>query len=118
MSPTDQPAPPSGPFAAGTQPAADGLVAPTVDPIRLEQRGRSWLLWSFLLCPCHLPWTLAILATVFASTSIGVLVRDHAWVAGTVITAAWVVGTGYGLRLIRQAEKAGGACAVREPTAA
>ena len=79
--------------------------------MQLEKRGRAWLLWSFLLCPCHLPWTLAILATVFAGSSVGVIVREHVWLAGTLVTAAWVLGTGYGFRLIRRAERAGGACA-------
>lgn len=81
----------------------------------LERRGRAWLLWSFLLCPCHLPLTLAVLTAVLAGTSFGVVLRDHAWVAGTVITAAWLAGTGYGLRLIRRAERAGGACPTSAP---
>jgi hypothetical protein len=81
----------------------------------LERRGRAWLLWSFLLCPCHLPLSLAALTTVLAGTSLGVGLREHAWVAATLITAAWIVGTGYGFRLIRQAERAGGACPVRQP---
>jgi len=104
--------------------AVDGVEAApaplTVDGRALERRGRAWLLWSFLLCPCHLPLTLAVLTTVLAGTSLGVVLRDHAWVAGTVITAAWLAGTGYGLRLIRRAERANGACplpASRRPSA-
>lgn len=89
-------------------------VVTSVEPGRvLERRGRAWLLWSFLLCPCHLPLSLAALTTVLAGTSFGVMLRDHVWVAGTLITVAWVVGTGYGFRLIRQAERAGGACPTR-----
>jgi hypothetical protein len=88
-------------------------VTVAVDGIALERRGRSWLLWSFLLCPCHLPWTLAIAATVLGGTSLGVVVRDHAWVAGTLVTAAWVLGTAYGFRLLRRAERAGAACPTR-----
>lgn len=83
------------------------------DALRLERKGRNWLLWSFLLCPCHLPWTLSILAAVFASTSLGVYVREHAWVAGTIVTIGWVVGTGYGFHLIRRAQRSGGGCEVR-----
>jgi cytochrome c biogenesis protein CcdA len=79
----------------------------------LERRGRAWLLWSFLLCPCHLPLTLAALTAVLAGTSLGVALRDHIWLAGAAITIAWLVGTGHGFRLIRQAEKANGACPVR-----
>lgn len=81
----------------------------------LERRGLAWLVGSFLLCPCHLPLTLAALSAVLASTSFGVLLRDHIWVAGTLITVGWAVGTGYGLRLIRQAERAGGTCPARTP---
>lgn len=88
---------------------------PPIDAVGLEKRGRSWLLWSFLLCPCHLPWTLAILGGVLASTSLGALVREHAWVAGTIITVAWIAGTGYGFHLIRLAQRNGGACSVRTP---
>lgn len=88
-------------------------VSPTIEAVSLEKRGRSWLLWSFLLCPCHLPWTLAILGGVLASTSLGVFVRDHAWIAGTIVTVAWIAGTGYGFHLIRLAQHNGGACSVR-----
>lgn len=89
------------------------LGATDLDGGALERRGRSWLLWSFILCPCHLPWTLAILTTLLAGTSAGVAVREHPWLAGGIITAAWVAGTAYGFRLIRRAERAGGACTVR-----
>lgn len=81
----------------------------------LERRGRAWLLWSFLLCPCHLPLSLAALTAVLAGTSIGVMLRDHVWVAGALISVAWAAGAGYGFRLIRQAERAGGACPIRKP---
>ena len=67
------------------------LVNPTrstPQPVALERRGRAWLVWSFILCPCHLPWTLAILTSVFAGTSAGVILRDHIWVAGTLVTVA------------------------------
>lgn len=88
-------------------------VSPMIEAVSLEKRGRSWLLWSFLLCPCHLPWTLAILGGVLASTSLGVFVQDHAWIAGTIVTMAWIAGTGYGFHLIRLAQRNGGACSVR-----
>lgn len=95
-----------GPLAG---PASTDAVAGVV----LERRGRAWLLWSFLLCPCHLPLSLGVLTTVLAGTSFGVVLRDHVWIAGTLVTIAWLIGTGYGLRLVRQAERAGGACPTR-----
>lgn len=88
-------------------------MSPETAAPTLERRGRAWLIWSFLLCPCHLPLSLAALATVLAGTSAGAALRDHTWAAVTVITVAWIVGTGYGLRLIRQAERANGACPIR-----
>lgn len=81
-----------------------------IEPADLEQRGRVWLVLSFLACPCHLPLTLGILAVVLGGTALGTLVRDHAVVAGVLISAVWVLGTGRGLWLIRQAERNGGAC--------
>ena len=98
---------------ASSLPAVDGLVAPAADAVALERHGRRWLLWSFLLCPCHLPLSLGVLATVLAGTSAGALVRDHAWLAGTVLTLTWVLGTGYGFHLIRRAQRSGGACPSR-----
>ncbi len=106
--------PPSPPV---TPSPTSSLVDPgaslvTVPGATLERRGRRWLLWSFLLCPCHLPLTLAVLGTVLAGTSLGAVLRDHAWVAGVTITATWVLGTGYGFHLIRRAQRSGGACPV------
>jgi hypothetical protein len=94
-----------------TSPVAEATVVGR----SLERRGRAWLLWSFLLCPCHLPLSLAALTTVLAGTSLGVVLRDHVWAAGALITMAWIAGTGYGFRLIRDAGRAGGACPTRIP---
>lgn len=115
---TNRPGPPVISPSAPAVPASSSLrTSAPADTIRvtpaLERRGRAWLLWSFLLCPCHLPLTLAALTAVLAGTSLGVTLRDHVWVAGAIVTAAWVAGTGYGLRLIRRAEKENGACPAR-----
>lgn len=91
------------------RPLGDNVIAPRTG-LELERRGRTWLVWSFLFCPCHLPLSLAVLGAVFAGTSIGAVLRDHAWIAGTLITATWLVGTAYGFRLIRRAQRSGGAC--------
>ena len=82
----------------------------TIDePVDRERKGRRWLIWSFLLCPCHLPLTLGVLGAVLGATGLGAVLKGHAVVAGVLISAAWMGGTGYGLHLIRQAEKADGA---------
>ena len=83
--------------------------------IQLERRGRWWLIGSFLLCPCHLPLSLAVLATLLAGTSFGVMLRDHTWLAAGVISAVWAAGTGYGLLLVRRAERTNGACPLPAP---
>lgn len=72
----------------------------------LERRGRRWIFGSFVFCPCHLPLTLGVLATVSGGTVVGALLRDHALVAGAVITTAWVAGTWRGFRLVRVAQRA------------
>src|SRR5829696_3671 len=69
----------------------------------LERRSRRWILGSFALCPCHLPLTLGILVTVLGDTAAGPLLRDHAVLAGALITTAWVAGTWRGFRLVRLA---------------
>lgn len=76
----------------------------------LERRGRRWIFGSFALCPCHLPLTLGVLATVLGGTAAGAMLRDHLVVAGAVVTAAWVAGTWRGFRLVRLAQR--GACPV------
>ena len=100
---------------------SDNLVRETpvaTDPgvmplgVHLERRGRWWVFGSFILCPCHLPLTLAIASTVLAGTSLGAVIRDNSWAAGAIVTAVWLLGTGYGFRLLRRSQQSGGACAV------
>lgn len=70
------------------------------------KRGERWLAISFLLCPCHLPWTLAILAAIGGGTAFGAFVKANALVVGIVVSALWIAGTAKGFVLIRQAERA------------
>jgi hypothetical protein len=92
-----------------------GVASPVAEPDdRLERAGRWWIFGSFAFCPCHLPLTLGLLAAVFGGTTLGVVVRDHAWAAGTVLTASWIAGTWYGFRLLRRA-RSGVACALPSP---
>ncbi len=101
-----------------SKPASPDLAIPSVhpdpalDPSRLERRGRWWLAVSFLFCPCHLPLTLGLLAGVFGGTALGTLLRDHGWVAGGIIGATWLAGTGRGLLWIRRAERGELTCSV------
>lgn len=75
-----------------------------------ERRGRRWIFGSFVLCPCHLPVTLAIVGSLAGGTALGGLLRDHMLLAGLVITAGWVIGTANGFRLVRHAQR--GTCPV------
>ena len=68
------------------------------------------ILASFLACPCHLPITLAVLGTVLGGTAAGVALREHTVIAGLLIAAVWIAGTGRGLLLVRRAEREGFAC--------
>lgn len=70
---------------------------------RMPNTGMLWLVGSFLLCPCHLPITLGILATALSGTAIGALVTGHTYLAGTVVTLAWAAGTWRGIRHLRSA---------------
>lgn len=81
-----------------------------------ERRGRRWIFGSFVLCPCHLPLTLGVLTTVLGGTALGALLHDHTVAATMIVTAAWVVGTWRGFRLVRLAKHA--ACPVPDTSAA
>jgi hypothetical protein len=74
-----------------------------------ERRGRWWVFGSFVLCPCHLPVTLAVLGWVFGGTAVGIAVRDHPWIAGAIVSVAWLAGTAYGFVLLKRATR-GGRC--------
>ena len=103
------------PHSTPTIPERDTLAGGPPPGRTLERRGQRWLIGSFLLCPCHLPLSLGVLGAVLAGTSLGAVVREHAWVAGTLITVTWLLGTGYGLHLIRRAQRSGGACPLPPP---
>lgn len=82
----------------------------TSEPPVIERRGRRWIFGSFLLCPCHLPLTLAVVVSLAGGTVIGGLLRDHVVLAGLVISLGWVVGTANGFRLVRHAQR--GTCPI------
>jgi hypothetical protein len=65
----------------------------------------AWLIGALLICPCHLPLTLGLAATVLAGTAAGALVSGHPYVAGAVITSAWLAATWRGIRHLQSARK-------------
>jgi hypothetical protein len=64
-------------------------------------RGLLWIGGGFLFCPCHLPFTLWALATLFAGTAAEAVLHDHVVAASIVISAIWAAATWRGVRLLR-----------------
>ena len=63
----------------------------------------AWIMGAFLICPCHLPLTLGLAATLLTGTALGAALRGHPIVAGSVITLAWLAATWRGIHLLRSA---------------
>ena len=55
-------------------------------PEQADRRGVAWVIGSFVLCPCHLPITLAVVAAALSGTAIGALLRGHLYIAGSIIS--------------------------------
>ena len=70
---------------------------------KAKRHGLTWVAGSFLLCPCHLPFTLGLFATLFGGTAVGTTLQQYPLLAGGVITVVWGAGTWRGLRYLRQA---------------
>ena len=68
-----------------------------------ENRGMMWIVGGFILCPCHLPLTLAALGAALAGTAVGTMLREHVIVSALIITAAWALATWRGVWLVRAA---------------
>ncbi len=85
----------------------------TRPPGPAETRGLVWVVGAFLICPCHLPLTLGLAATLLAGTAAGARLGEHPFIAGTVLTAAWGAATWHGLRLLRRSE-AGQSTSIKE----
>ena|ERR1051325_3170452 len=66
-----------------------------------ETRGIVWVIGAFIICPCHLPITLGVGATLLAGTAAGAAIHGHPFVAGTIITTGWAAATWHGLQLMK-----------------
>ncbi|MGH1506204.1 MAG: hypothetical protein ACRBI6_21825 [Acidimicrobiales bacterium] len=82
----------------------------TVEAERLERRGRLWLLWSFVICPCHLPLTLALVGATLGGTALGALVVDNALETGIVLGLLYAAGLTVGFRRLLEARRRGARC--------
>jgi cytochrome c biogenesis protein CcdA len=88
-------------------------------PAQAEKRGLAWVVGAFVICPCHLPITLGVFGALLAGTAVGAVFRGHVFLAGAVISLAWLAATWHGFRLMRageQARDAAGRDASREGT--
>ena len=83
--------------------AASQRACTTLTASQVERRGVLWIMAAFLICPCHLPLTLWLAATLLGGTALGVALRSHRILAGVVITLVWLAATWHGLRLLRRA---------------
>ena len=87
--------------------SADRTVCRIPLPARQsENRGLAWVIGAFVICPCHLPLTLGVAATVLSGTVVGAFISGHVYIAGTLITAVWVAATWRGVRFLRLATRA------------
>ena len=94
-------------------------VDETVDPAALERRGRRWLIWSFVFCPCHLPISMAVLAAIFGGSALGALIDRNTLGVGILFGVTYTVGVAIGFRHLRAAaagkDCSGGTCDVPPP---
>lgn len=67
-----------------------------------EKRGLAWMVGAFLICPCHLPLTLALIGALLAGTALGTSLERHPTATGIAITAAWLAATWRGIHLLRR----------------
>lgn len=70
-----------------------------------ENRGRLWLVLGFVLCPCHLPLTMAVLGTFVGGGVLGAAVRD-AWMLGTAMAVLYGLTVWRGFVHLRRAKAA------------
>jgi hypothetical protein len=65
------------------------------------RKGLIWVIGAFAICPCHLPFTLGLIATLLGGTGMGVVLQDYPVVAGAFITLVWLGATWRGFRYLR-----------------
>lgn len=81
--------------------ANQSALQPKNDLQKQQKRGILWIIGSFALCPCHLPLTLGLLATLLGGTAFGAFFIHNLLLAGIGITLLWAAGTWYGFRHLR-----------------
>ena len=85
---------------------------------RTENRGRLWLVVSFILCPCPLPVTLTLLAMTMGGTAIGSFLTTSSWRLGIIMAVLYGLAVWRGFVHLRRAKALGitdcrdGACEI------
>ena len=74
-----------------------------LSPEQTNRRGLAWIIGAFVLCPCHLPLTLWVVAALLSGTAAGALLLGHPYLSGVVLGVLWLLGTLRGLDLMRRA---------------
>ena len=74
-------------------------------PEQAGRRGVAWIVGAFVLCPCHLPITLWVVAALLSGTAVGAAILGHPYVSGVVLLIAWLAGTLHGFNLMRRSRR-------------
>jgi MerE protein len=80
-----------------------GRATCELTPEQADRRGLVWVLGSFVLCPCHLPITLWVVAVLLSGTAIGSALLGHPYITGVMLGIFWLGGTLYGFNMMRRA---------------
>jgi mercuric ion transport protein len=74
---------------------------------RSENRGRLWLVLGFVLCPCHLPVTLALLGATLGGTAVGSFLTTSNWRLGVILAVLYGLTVWRGFVHLRRAKALG-----------
>jgi len=83
---------------------------------RSENRGRLWLILSYVLCPCHLPITMALVVAAVGGSAVGAALTATMWRLGVVMTVLYGLALWRGFHHLRRAKatvEPGQACSTR-----
>jgi mercuric ion transport protein len=78
-------------------------AACALTPEQGDRRGLAWIIGAFVVCPCHLPITLWLVAALLSGTALGALLLGHPYISGAVLSIVWLAGTLHGFNLMRRA---------------
>lgn len=85
-----------------TSTSSDTRLSDEASRLRSEKRGLWTVVGAFAICPCHLPFTLALLGLALGGTAAGAFLHDNLILTGVVITTVWAALTLRGLWLLRR----------------